>query len=323
MDITRALLSTYEGRNISTICTTVKFVDNQANHCAHFVNHLLEFAESVNCGQLMGRPGAAANVRVHEMFAQCPLVGEFAQRPTGVPCLAFVTKRSAVDLGRHSMVNIPKKHIGIFCDGEIWHYSNTADKVVRQTPDAFAQHYPGDGFGLFFGTFPAAAHAATRPAGPAAAQPPTLQRGLKDNIDVVVWQQLLILRGHLAGPDIHRLLDGDFGEMTEDATQAFQAAAGLAATGVVDAATYAAAERLGFIPRVSARAHAVVTHVTPEMTKAAIDALRQLGPRNVFYTELTLDAGGAAIVARLEPHKHTQGTQLRFWHRGITLYQGA
>jgi hypothetical protein len=52
------------------------------------------------------------------------------------------------------MANRPKKHIGVYCNGGIWHYSNTKDKVVKQTPEDFAKHYSGKEFALFYGTFP-------------------------------------------------------------------------------------------------------------------------------------------------------------------------
>ena len=52
------------------------------------------------------------------------------------------------------MINVPKKHIGIYPDNSIWHYSNTQDKVVVQMPDAFAHHYTGKDIAMFFGTFP-------------------------------------------------------------------------------------------------------------------------------------------------------------------------
>ena len=55
------------------------------------------------------------------------------------------------------MASRPKKHVGIYCDGNVWHYSNTKDKVVKQTPDEFAKHYGNSGFAVFYGTFPAGA----------------------------------------------------------------------------------------------------------------------------------------------------------------------
>jgi len=336
--IDRELLSTYEGLHISAICTAVRFVDDAQNHCAHFVNHVLGISAPLSCGQLLGRPGAAANVRVHETFALCPTVGKFDDHPAE-PCFAFVVQRSAVDLAAHTMQNVPKKHIGILCDGEIWHYSNAQRRVVRQTPEDFVRHFSGDGFALFFGSFPAVARALTVPSNVAAAGAagaivamdpgvavavnvgvPELRRGLSDNVDVAVWQQFLIVRQLLVGPNIRTLLDGSFGPHTEDATEAFQISAGLPATGVVDAATNAAAIEQGFVPRFAATPRKALTAVTPAMTDAAVDALHRLSSVSVFYTEELLNVGGQRIVARLEPHKHNEGTQLRFWHRGITLY---
>jgi hypothetical protein len=139
-------------------------------------------------------------------------------------------------------------------------------------------------------------------------------------VDVAAWQQFLIIRKLLFGLGVHSLLDGDFGPMTEEATEAFQISEGLEANGTVDAATNLAAARRGFIPRVAARRRPSVDHVTAAMTAAAVDALGRLGPTSVFFTEELLHAGERGFIARLEPHKHTEGTQLRFWHRGITLY---
>lgn len=116
--ISRVLLAAFEGLHISKVCTVVRFVDDAQNHCAHFVNHVLGVKAPLTCGQLLGRAGAAANIRVHETFALCPAVGKFEDRPVE-PCLAFVAPRGAVDLTGHRMTNVPKKHIGIFCDGAL------------------------------------------------------------------------------------------------------------------------------------------------------------------------------------------------------------
>jgi peptidoglycan hydrolase-like protein with peptidoglycan-binding domain len=219
------------------------------------------------------------------------------------------------------MANIPEKHIGIFCDGEVWHYSNSAKKVVRQTPEEYAQHFSGAGFAVYFGTFPAEAGALLAPLTPTPdVVGPALHRGMSDNIDVANWQQFLIILKLLPNTNGHSILDGDFGPMTEDATEAFQVSAQLPASGAVDGPTNAAAVARGFISRSHAKARTALTHVTPAMTVAAVDALNRLSPNRVFYTEEVLDTDGTHVIARLEPHKHTQGTQLRFWHRGITLY---
>jgi hypothetical protein len=108
--IGRELLTAYEGLNISDICTAVRFIDNTQNHCAHFVNHVLGVNASLTCGQLVGRAGPAANIRVHETFARCEFAGKFEDRPAR-PCLVFVVQRNRVDLSAQRMDNVPQKHI--------------------------------------------------------------------------------------------------------------------------------------------------------------------------------------------------------------------
>jgi hypothetical protein len=104
---------------------------------------------------MTGKGTTGVNIRVHEIFSKCPKVGLWKDRPVAEdPCLAFVTARSNVDLLSKRMQNVPKKHIGIFTGGHIWHYGNLKDQVTKQSPDQFAKHYSGPNIAVFFGTLP-------------------------------------------------------------------------------------------------------------------------------------------------------------------------
>lgn len=316
--VNRAQLEEYLGRNISTICTEVGFANPALSHCAHFVNHVIGFDGKLSCGGLLGKPGRAANIRVHETFAQCPEVGKFEDRPEQ-PCLAFVTKASGVNLQNKTMANIDQKHVGIFCDGLVWHYSNTQDKVVHVSPPEYARHYPGAGFAVFYGTFPPGSRSFAAPT-IARTRVKEIGPGQNDDIDVATWQQFLIVRGLLHGRPIRAMLDGNFGEMTKEATEAFQLANDLTTSGRVDADTVEAAVRVGFIPRVRAPKRTVVTKNVAGLGALATAVLERLSPDHVFYTEQVVAHAGETYVARLEPHKHTTGERLRYWHRGVTVY---
>lgn len=146
------------GKSIDRICPN-SFHDLTHNHCAHFVSHMLGFDFSFTCREFKGGSKAGGNIRVHELFARCPRVGPWDEAPlgSGKPLIAFVTRRDVVDVGRKMMENIPQKHVGIYHDGHIYHYSNTPDKVVKWTPEKFLEVFEGvyDGRqGLFFGTLP-------------------------------------------------------------------------------------------------------------------------------------------------------------------------
>lgn len=162
-NLTRLMLDSYLGKNISEICPH-GFDDADLNHCAHFVCHVMNVsAGSVTCSKMSSKRVAdriGACIRVHELFAACPVVGEYdaataEQLAGGV--FVFVTAASAVHLKTKSMTNIPKKHVGIALDGTIWHYSNTGDEVVTAKPEAFRRHYKSQVNGLYFGSFPAQA----------------------------------------------------------------------------------------------------------------------------------------------------------------------
>lgn len=144
------------GKSIDMICPN-NFHDPNQNHCAHFVSHMANLTFSFNCVEFKGGDKQPGNVRVNEIFEKCPKVGRFDDANHSEVQLVFVTRKNNVDLARKKMGNIPQKHIGIFCDGMVYHYSNTLDKVVKWTPSKFLDNfqavYSGDQ-GLFFGAIP-------------------------------------------------------------------------------------------------------------------------------------------------------------------------
>lgn len=144
------------GLPIESICKN-KFHDHNENHCAHFVSHSIEFDKSYNCKQYKGGNAKGANIRVHEVFESCPLVGNIGDAPDDNDYLVFVTEEKNVDLLNKKMGNIPQKHIGVFSNGFVYHYSNTEEKVCKWTQtkflDTFQKIYSGNQK-LFFGLIP-------------------------------------------------------------------------------------------------------------------------------------------------------------------------
>jgi hypothetical protein len=131
--LSQQLLDSYLGRHIDEICPTHY---EAANHCAHFVSHVLNLKFGYTCGS--GR-----NVRVHEVFSSCNNIEELAEcRHDYGSKLLFVTGSSHVHSDIQSMDNVPKKHIGMVIGAFVWHYSNSHHKVVKEVVDHFIYHYP-------------------------------------------------------------------------------------------------------------------------------------------------------------------------------------
>lgn len=144
------------GKNIDRICTN-KFHNPAENHCAHFVSHMCGMTFSFHCREYKGGTKPGANIRVHELFTQCPRVGLWSDADKARTQLIFVTLASNVDVANKRMVNIPQKHVGIYHEGTVYHYGNTADRVVTDTPESFyakfQKIYAGHQ-GLYYGRIP-------------------------------------------------------------------------------------------------------------------------------------------------------------------------
>ncbi|MBB5714577.1 M15 family metallopeptidase [Sphingomonas aerophila] len=149
-------VETLVGRSITELCRN-GFTDDRANHCAHFVAHALGLDFGYTCRAHVGGSASGANLRVHEIFAECPRVGLWADADQSRTQLVFVTRRDVVSIATKTMGNIPQKHVGIVRDGIVYHYSNTLDRVTSQPVgeflDTFQRLYAGDQ-ALFFGEIP-------------------------------------------------------------------------------------------------------------------------------------------------------------------------
>src|SRR5262249_16244822 len=122
---------------------------------AHFISHVLGYKFGLTCGDMQKGTGATASIRVFQVFQKCPKVGKWESRPSSLEkCLVFITHAGNVHLAAHKMDNVPKKHLGIFCDSKVWHYSNSQQRVVNQTPEEFKKHYPAPDNSLFYGELP-------------------------------------------------------------------------------------------------------------------------------------------------------------------------
>lgn len=162
--MTVQLLNDYLGQGIRDICPH-GFDAAGDNHCAHFVGHVLNLDFGLTCAAMKGRRGAAAaaNLRVHEIFARCRETREMVECPTTGEGLIFVSgernfrQRAAQPV---RLRNVRKKHIGIVLNGMVWHYSNRRGRVVQQPVGEFLSHYPRQQNALWWGTFPPVARPA-------------------------------------------------------------------------------------------------------------------------------------------------------------------
>ena len=158
MQVTTALLDTYLGKNINAICPAHYKAEN---HCAHFVSHVLNLRFGALCHAKTG-----VNIRVQELFAKCQKIEQLIEcRSIAVPQLVFITGEHNVNMQRHEMVNVPKKHVGIASGPFVWHYSNLQQRAVKETLDKFLNHYPKQYNGLWLGSIPVGAMPAPFPAG--------------------------------------------------------------------------------------------------------------------------------------------------------------
>ena len=152
--ITQHQLTGYLGKSIADICQN-GYTSSHDNHCAHFVSHVLGYTFGVTCKMMGTGNGPAATLRVQELFPRCPSVGVWSLRNASLhTCLVFITRASNVNLAGKVMANVPRKQVGIFLGGAVWHYSNREHKVVKQTPAQFARHYPAPDNAMFYGSLP-------------------------------------------------------------------------------------------------------------------------------------------------------------------------
>jgi len=156
MALTDAYLKSFLGKHIRDICA-LGFAADAENHCAHFVSHVLGFQFKTTCRTMVNGSGTPGSIRVQDVFAHCLQVGNWDDCP--VPLfwgLVFITNANNVNIGSKQMVNVPRKHVGIFYGGlrSIYHYSNSQRKVVTQTPDEFSTHYASPDNAMFWGSVP-------------------------------------------------------------------------------------------------------------------------------------------------------------------------
>lgn len=168
-------LSETLGKTIADFCKN-NFTGAAENHCAHFVCHVLELDSGYDCKTHKNGNHPGAGLRVQELFAECPQVGDWSSAPQGMK-IVFVTDKTNVDLAAHTMRNIPKKHVGIFSEGQVYHYSNTQDIVIRQAPADFLARFQktyGGNQALFFGLFPPRSRVPDSETGAAPVVPPVV-----------------------------------------------------------------------------------------------------------------------------------------------------
>jgi hypothetical protein len=139
----------YLGAPIGKLCQNPIVSDLSQNHCCHFVSHVMNYeqvAGAMNC--TLRRSGPGVPIRVNELFNIAPNRGWWGP-PDGdleEPCLVFASVGSNVQQwpGQPpTMHDHPFKHVGIFTEGKIWHYSTRHGRVFADPPPVFRAKFAG------------------------------------------------------------------------------------------------------------------------------------------------------------------------------------
>ncbi|BDS07576.1 hypothetical protein NT6N_26160 [Oceaniferula spumae] len=142
MNVSADFLDSFLGMNISEICQN-GFTDNEEQHCAHFIGHILQLDSGCSCKTLNNGQHSGGNLRVREIFHLCSVVGELSDAPSNRPVLVFVIDPKQIDLENKFMAKHRKKHIGVFLNGEVYHYSNNKKnkKVIKESIAEFLEYF--------------------------------------------------------------------------------------------------------------------------------------------------------------------------------------
>ena len=133
-------LTEYLGKKMSEICTRSISTKVNENQCAHFVSHVMEYdGFAITCKNQTDAdkllPGKGAAIRVNEIFNVAE-GGPWTERPLHLAsCLIFVTNSG--NMKKNGQMNSGKaKHIGIYIDDVVWHYSSVG-KVEKDSVTLF------------------------------------------------------------------------------------------------------------------------------------------------------------------------------------------
>ena len=146
MELTRPLLNSYLGMHIKDICLN-QFDGNEYNHCAHFVGHVLRVGHGKTCRRMVHRSHHlidGASILVDDLFDVSPNTRELLECSTTGEGLIYVsapTSFEQIGSNVHRIKSVKKRHVGVYLDGTVWHYSNSQRKVVWQPVADFFNHY--------------------------------------------------------------------------------------------------------------------------------------------------------------------------------------
>lgn len=143
-------LEAFLDKTIDDICPDYGSVGDALNHCAHFVGHAisLRYPGAALCSNVAGSTTPYADrangvcIRVNEIFnRQSNRRYWDASIATGRYLIYATIPGNLSDGPPITMGSMSRKHIGFFVDGQVYHYSNTQDKVIKQTTAQFSNHY--------------------------------------------------------------------------------------------------------------------------------------------------------------------------------------
>jgi|GEM_PF-4154974 hypothetical protein len=148
----RGKLNALLNKTVTDFCS-VNFHDKTLNHCAHFVSHVLNIRVGMLC-DLKNNTHAKSNInavsiRVNDIYNSLSNRGKWKDKPSlDDGLLVFATISSNVS--GNVMSDNPKKHVGILCDGNVYHYANIPD-VIRADKVSFFEKIYQKNTELFYG----------------------------------------------------------------------------------------------------------------------------------------------------------------------------
>jgi len=100
-------------------------------------------------------PGGS--ILVDDLFEITPNVHEMQSCPlTGLGLIYISAPGNFVPNGHqgYKIRQVKKRHVGIFLNGNVWHYSNLDHKVIKQYIPEFIRHFKRNTDALWIGDLP-------------------------------------------------------------------------------------------------------------------------------------------------------------------------